>query len=164
MGINVLIMLHPKGRFDLMFLLLKKQNWCFLFGHFSSAICEPENQRQYPPVLCTAPIKVGMQPVQFILTSWRPIVSNPEWFHPHIFISVQFANFKNDDYNKTGKGSLKLQLINQREDFSFALFSGGLLAVSGKHCILWNSNSSMILKVHSFMFSIWKRKYTPVTA
>ncbi|CAI0446462.1 unnamed protein product, partial [Linum tenue] len=29
-------------------------------------------------------------------------------------------------YVKTGKGSLKFQLINQRQDFSFALFSGGL--------------------------------------
>jgi hypothetical protein len=44
-------------------------------------------------------------------------------------LQYQFANFKNDDYNKTGKGYLKLQLINQREDFSFALFSGGLLKV-----------------------------------
>ncbi|VAI13938.1 unnamed protein product [Triticum turgidum subsp. durum] len=67
----------------------------------------PENKRQYPPVLCTAPIK------------------------------YQFAKFKNDGYSKSGKGYLKLQLINQREDFSFALFSGGLLkpkliAVSNK--------------------------------
>ncbi|KAF8776696.1 hypothetical protein HU200_003424 [Digitaria exilis] len=47
----------------------------------------------------------------------------------------QFANFKNDNYNKTGKGSLKLQLINQREDFSFALFSGGLLEMT----VTWTS-------------------------
>jgi hypothetical protein len=60
-------------------------------------------------------------------------------FSPHIFIhslQYQFANFKNDDYNKTGKGYLNLQLINQREDFSFALFSGGLLKVSQKKKLL----------------------------
>lgn len=44
-------------------------------------------------------------------------------------LQYQFANFENDGYNKTGKGYLKLQLINQREDFSFALFSGGLSKV-----------------------------------
>uniref|UniRef100_A0A0E0MNX4 Multifunctional fusion protein n=1 Tax=Oryza punctata TaxID=4537 RepID=A0A0E0MNX4_ORYPU len=84
-------------------------DWIGVFSpaDFSAAICEPENKRQRPPVLCTAPIK------------------------------YQFANFNNDGYNKSGKGYLKLQLINQREDFSFALFSGGLLkpkliAVSNK--------------------------------
>ncbi|KAM3254617.1 hypothetical protein ACQJBY_048227 [Aegilops geniculata] len=84
-------------------------DWIGVFSpaNFSAAICEPENKRQYPPVLCTAPIK------------------------------YQFAKFKNDGYSKSGKGYLKLQLINQREDFSFALFSGGLLkpkliAVSNK--------------------------------
>lgn len=45
-------------------------------------------------------------------------------------MQYQFATFKNDGYNKTGKGYLKLQLINQRGDFSFALFSGGLSKVS----------------------------------
>ncbi|CAM0949415.1 unnamed protein product [Alopecurus aequalis] len=74
-------------------------DWVGVFSpaNFSAAICEPENEREYPPVLCTAPIK------------------------------YQFAKFKNDGYSKSGKGYLKLQLINQREDFSFALFSGGLL-------------------------------------
>ena len=57
-----------RPRFDLMFLLLKKIDVSCL-GIVSAAICEPKNERQYPPVLCTAPIKVGMQPVQFILTS-----------------------------------------------------------------------------------------------
>jgi hypothetical protein len=32
-------------------------------------------------------------------------------------LQYQFANLKNDGYNKTGKGLLKLQLINQREDW-----------------------------------------------
>lgn len=41
----------------------------------------------------------------------------------------QYANFSSDNYKNTGKGSLKLQLINQRSDFSFALFTGGLTNV-----------------------------------
>lgn len=41
----------------------------------------------------------------------------------------KFANDSIDDYTKTGKATLKFQLINQREDFSFALFAGGLLNV-----------------------------------
>jgi hypothetical protein len=83
-------------------------DWIGVFSpaNFSAAICEPENKRQRPPVLCTAPIK------------------------------YQFANFNNDGYNKSGKGYLKLQLINQREDFSFALFSGGLLKVKQKWLLL----------------------------
>lgn len=43
----------------------------------------------------------------------------------------QFANFSDSNYSKTGKASLKLQLINQRADFSFALFRGGLSNVGG---------------------------------
>lgn len=43
-----------------------------------------------------------------------------------IYLQYQFANFSNPNYKDTGKGSLKLQLINQRSDFSFALFSGGV--------------------------------------
>jgi hypothetical protein len=42
----------------------------------------------------------------------------------------QYANFSSHSYKNTGKGSLKLQLINQRSDFSFALFTGGLANVS----------------------------------
>lgn len=47
----------------------------------------------------------------------------------------QFANYSSD-YGKSGKGTLKFQLINQRQDFSFALFTGGLSNVcSGiRHC------------------------------
>ncbi|XP_022867900.1 probable inactive purple acid phosphatase 27 isoform X2 [Olea europaea var. sylvestris] len=41
-------------------------------------------------------------------------------------IKYKFANFSESHYMKTGKASLKFQLINQREDFSFALFAGGL--------------------------------------
>ncbi|XP_051122547.1 probable inactive purple acid phosphatase 1 [Andrographis paniculata] len=82
-------------------------DWIGVFSpaNFSLSACLPENPRVIPPYLCTAPIK------------------------------YQFANFSNKNYKETGKGYLKLQLINQRSDFSFALFSGGvsnpkLLAVS----------------------------------
>ncbi|XP_022135475.1 nucleotide pyrophosphatase/phosphodiesterase-like isoform X3 [Momordica charantia] len=37
-----------------------------------------------------------------------------------------YANYSNPNYARTGKASLVFQLINQRADFSFALFSGGL--------------------------------------
>lgn len=84
-------------------------DWIGVFSpaNFSASICEPQNEREFQPVLCTAPIK------------------------------YQFASYQNGNYNKTGKGTLKLQLINQRADFSFALFSGGLsepklIAVSNK--------------------------------
>lgn len=40
--------------------------------------------------------------------------------------STNFQNFKNNGYSKSGKGYVKLHLINQREDFSFALFWGSL--------------------------------------
>lgn len=73
-------------------------DWIGVFSpaNFSSSICIAENPRVGPPYLCTAPIK------------------------------YQFANFSSPKYKDTGKGSLKLQLINQRSDYSFALFSGGL--------------------------------------
>ncbi|TVU10913.1 hypothetical protein EJB05_44468, partial [Eragrostis curvula] len=37
----------------------------------------------------------------------------------------QCANYSSD-YGKSGNGTLKFQLINQRQDYSFALFIGGL--------------------------------------
>lgn len=42
----------------------------------------------------------------------------------------KFAKDFSADYTKTGKTSLNFRLINQRSDFSFALFSGGLSNVS----------------------------------
>ncbi|KAF1871010.1 hypothetical protein Lal_00020744 [Lupinus albus] len=52
-------------------------------------------------------------------------------------IKYMYANHSSSNYIKTGKATLKFQLINQRADFSFALFSGGLsnpnlVAVSNK--------------------------------
>ncbi|MED6206914.1 putative inactive purple acid phosphatase 27 [Stylosanthes scabra] len=41
-------------------------------------------------------------------------------------IKYKYANYSNEKYKETGKATLKFQLINQRSDFSFALFSGGL--------------------------------------
>jgi hypothetical protein len=40
-------------------------------------------------------------------------------------IKYQFANYS-ANYVYWGKGSIRFQLINQRYDFSFALFTGGL--------------------------------------
>ncbi|XP_040871169.1 probable inactive purple acid phosphatase 27-like isoform X2 [Glycine max] len=59
-----------------------------------------------------------------------PPVNDPKEVIPYICsapIKYKFMNYSNSYYTKTGKASLKFQLINQRADFSFALFSGGLL-------------------------------------
>lgn len=74
-------------------------DWIGVFSpaNFSASICQAENPRVNAPLLCSAPIK------------------------------YQYANYSTPDYKDTGKGFLKLRLINQRSDFSFALFSGGLL-------------------------------------
>ncbi|MBA0880598.1 hypothetical protein Goshw_005545 [Gossypium schwendimanii] len=66
------------------------------FINGSSSICQPSDDMEQFPHICSAPIK------------------------------YKYANDSDADYKKTGKSSLKFQLINQREDFSFALFSGGL--------------------------------------
>ncbi|XP_062029623.1 nucleotide pyrophosphatase/phosphodiesterase-like [Rosa rugosa] len=56
----------------------------------------PYNEDYYEPYICTSPIK------------------------------YKFANYSRADYADTGNTTLKFRLINQRADFSFALFSGGL--------------------------------------
>ncbi|KAJ8774627.1 hypothetical protein K2173_017073 [Erythroxylum novogranatense] len=73
-------------------------DWIGVFSpaNFSASTCTPTGSRVSPPFLCTAPIK------------------------------YQYANYSSSSYKDTGKGSLRLHLINQRSDFSFALFSGGL--------------------------------------
>lgn len=43
-----------------------------------------------------------------------------------ILLQFLYANYTNPKYKTSGRGLLKLQLINQRADFSFALFTGGL--------------------------------------
>ncbi|KAK6921908.1 Iron/zinc purple acid phosphatase-like C-terminal domain [Dillenia turbinata] len=96
---------------NLEFMSLNPSNddWIGVFSpsNFSDSLCPAENKMTHPPLLCTAPIK------------------------------YQFANYSRPSYKDSGKGFLKFQLINQRSDFSFALFSGGLLnpklvAVSNK--------------------------------
>lgn len=75
-------------------------DWIGVFSpaKFNSSTCPAEigNDKEEAPLICSAPIK------------------------------YQFANYSNLNYAKTGNGSLKLRLINQRADFSFALFTGGL--------------------------------------
>lgn len=73
-------------------------DWIGVFSpaNFSASKCSPESPRAFPPLLCTAPIK------------------------------FQYANHSNSQYMESGKGKMKLQLINQRSDFSFALFTGGV--------------------------------------
>ncbi|KAM3752008.1 hypothetical protein ACB098_04G155500 [Castanea mollissima] len=73
-------------------------DWVAVFSpaKFNSSTCPAENYEAESPYLCTSPIK------------------------------YKYANFSDLKYAKTGKASLKFQLINQRADFSFALFSGGL--------------------------------------
>ncbi|TQD87185.1 hypothetical protein C1H46_027220 [Malus baccata] len=73
-------------------------DWIGVFSpaNFSASTCPAETKSSSAPFLCSAPIK------------------------------YQYANYTSPRYKDTGKGSLKLQLINQRSDFAFALFSGGL--------------------------------------
>ncbi|KAL2516642.1 putative inactive purple acid phosphatase 27 [Abeliophyllum distichum] len=74
-------------------------DWIGVFSpaKFNGSNCYMENDsKEQAPYICTSPIK------------------------------YQFANFSNSNYRKTGKASVKFQLINQRADFSFALFAGGL--------------------------------------
>ncbi|XP_030938546.1 probable inactive purple acid phosphatase 27 isoform X1 [Quercus lobata] len=76
-----------------------EDDWVAVFSpaKFNSSTCPPVIfPGQEAPHLCTAPIK------------------------------YKFANDSNAEYMKTGKASLKFRLINQRADFSIALFSGGL--------------------------------------
>ncbi|KAL7123587.1 hypothetical protein ACP275_01G114100 [Erythranthe tilingii] len=72
--------------------------WIGVFSpaKFNGSVCYMENPKEQSPHICTAPIK------------------------------YQFANFSNSEYANSGKASVKFQLINQRADFSFALFGGGL--------------------------------------
>ncbi|XP_054820167.1 probable inactive purple acid phosphatase 27 [Prosopis cineraria] len=74
-------------------------DWVGVFSpaKFNSSTCPPINDpKEQTPYICSAPIK------------------------------YKFANETDTNYSKTGKSSLKFQLINQRADFSFVLFSGGL--------------------------------------
>ncbi|OVA09524.1 Phosphoesterase domain [Macleaya cordata] len=79
-------------------------------------------------------------PAIFNASTYEPTMGKPSSLTPLLVsapIKYQFANYSTPDYVKTGCGSLKFRLINQRYDFAFALFSGGLskpklVAVSNK--------------------------------
>ncbi|XP_062168602.1 probable inactive purple acid phosphatase 27 [Alnus glutinosa] len=75
-----------------------EDDWVAVFSPavFNSSTCLPVNDEDQEPYICTSPIK------------------------------FKYANSSNSKYTKTGKAVLKFQLINQRADFSFAVFSGGL--------------------------------------
>ncbi|KAI7985100.1 putative inactive purple acid phosphatase 27 [Camellia lanceoleosa] len=77
-----------------------EDDWVGVFSpaNFNSSTCPPDNSRQEAPYICSAPIK------------------------------YKYANESSSesDYTKTGNASLKFILINQRADFSFGLFTGGL--------------------------------------
>ncbi|XAR65283.1 Phosphodiesterase I [Bertholletia excelsa] len=94
-------------------------DWIAVFSpaNFSASTSPPASFEFCPPFLCTAPIKGSI---------CLPCA---------ILLQYQYANYTNPKYKDTGKGSLKLLLINQRSNFSFALFSAGfatpkLVAVS----------------------------------
>ncbi|KGN63484.1 nucleotide pyrophosphatase/phosphodiesterase [Cucumis sativus] len=73
-------------------------DWIAVFSpaKFNTSACPSSNKKVQTPLICSSPIKFN------------------------------YANYTNSNYVKTGKASLAFQLINQRADFSFALFSGGL--------------------------------------
>ncbi|CAA3012547.1 probable inactive purple acid phosphatase 27 [Olea europaea var. sylvestris] len=73
-------------------------DWIGVFSpaKFNASHCQQDNRKVQAPYTCSAPIK------------------------------YKYANHSNAFYTTTGKASVLFQLINQREDFSFALFSGGL--------------------------------------
>ncbi|KAF7136454.1 hypothetical protein RHSIM_Rhsim08G0189800 [Rhododendron simsii] len=76
-----------------------ENDWVGVFSPatFNSSNCYDANDsKEQTPDLCSAPIK------------------------------YKYVNSSNSRYTNTGKASLKFQLINQRADFSFALFTGGL--------------------------------------
>ncbi|KAI3882152.1 hypothetical protein MKX03_024395 [Papaver bracteatum] len=68
-------------------------------------------------------------PAIFNASTYVPTMGNPANLSPLLVsapIKYQFANYSTPDYVNTGSGSLKFRLINQRYDFAFGLFSGGL--------------------------------------
>ncbi|PKA63820.1 putative inactive purple acid phosphatase 27 [Apostasia shenzhenica] len=75
-------------------------DWLGVFSpaKFNGSTCSAEivNTKDQAPFICSSPIK------------------------------YQFVNYSNDKYTKSRKAMLKFRLINQRSDFSFALFTGGL--------------------------------------
>eukprot|EP00249_Psilotum_nudum_P009523 c21990_g1_i1 orf=205-1986(+) len=78
-----------------------ESDWIGVFSpaKFNGSLCTSDKygtNRDFQPFLCTSPIK------------------------------YQYANFSSLDYVEKGEGSLNIRLINQRADFAFALFTGGI--------------------------------------
>ncbi|KAK2978206.1 hypothetical protein RJ640_030379 [Escallonia rubra] len=79
---------------------LKRKKVIEISDYGSASSCYQESDsKMQSPYICSAPIK------------------------------YKFANDSNLSYTKAGKATIRFQLINQRADFSFALFSGGLSKV-----------------------------------
>ncbi|KAE8705205.1 putative inactive purple acid phosphatase 27 [Hibiscus syriacus] len=100
-------------------------DWVGVFSpaKFDPSTCPPMNdKKEQLPYICSAPIK------------------------------YKYANESGSDYTKTGTGSLRFQLINQRADFSFALFSGGLSDVN-----------SCLLSLHAHLSPILVAISTPIS-
>ncbi|KAI5081659.1 hypothetical protein GOP47_0001402, partial [Adiantum capillus-veneris] len=94
-------------------------DWIAVFSpaKFNASLCVESDDLEDAPFFCNAPIK------------------------------YQFANFTSADYEISGRGMLHLRLINQRADFSFAYFSGGitspvLLAIS-EPIRFWNPKAPL---------------------
>ncbi|KAL8143944.1 hypothetical protein V2J09_016976 [Rumex salicifolius] len=74
-------------------------DWIGVFSpaNFNASSCySPTDTKDQTPYICSSPIK------------------------------YTYANSSNSGYGKNGKATFRFLLINQRADFSFALFSGGL--------------------------------------
>lgn len=107
---------------DLQYPNASGDDWVGVFSpsKFDGSTCPPVNDpKEQTPYVCSAPIK------------------------------YKYANYSNPGYTKTGKASLKFQLINQRADFSFALFSGGI------------SNPKMVAVSNSIIFAYPKAPLYP---
>lgn len=99
---------------------------------FISETCPPENSKEIPPFLCRAPIcvlSIIMLSLSFFFPPRKVLRFSCYINIVLILLQYQYANYSNSDYKNMGPRSLKLQLFNQRSDFSSALFSSGLLIV-----------------------------------
>ena len=74
--------------------------------------------------------QVALQMVRISINADLQILFYNTWLIAQLIFQYQYANYTNPDYKVTGEASLKLQLINQRSDNSFALFTGGLSTVN----------------------------------
>lgn len=94
----------------------------------SSGACP--NPSRYPgePLLCTAPIKVVYSSIQLLIYVHCCFLHETECVLASL-LQYQYANYS-ANYMYWGKGSIRFRLINQRADFAFALFTGGLENVS----------------------------------